>query len=246
MGDAPWEVGYADLHAKTFGGPSAEIIALADQMPHGGTVLDMGCGEGRNALFLARKGFTVTAVDILESAINKLSTLADWEGLGIQAEVADMCQYSLSGPYDVIISHGCLHLVERVRWQELVDKLKAHTVPGGINIVVVFTDTLPPPADLADHCLGLFKEGELFSLYLDWNIELQKSYTFEDKHPGSPRHTHSVNKVVARKPPNPALSLTWCCRAGFAVESVSCCPSPPSARRPKRAGTRPPPRGSCR
>jgi tellurite methyltransferase len=56
MGDAPWEKGYADLEAKTFGGPSAEIIDLADQMPHGGTVLDMGCGEGRNALFLARRG----------------------------------------------------------------------------------------------------------------------------------------------------------------------------------------------
>ena len=71
---------------------------------------------------------------------------------------------------------------------------------GGINVVVVFTDRLPPPDDLKDLCIGLFHEGEIFSIYADWEIELEQSYVFDDEHPGGIQHTHPVNKVVARKP----------------------------------------------
>jgi tellurite methyltransferase len=203
MTDPPWEKGYTDLSTKTFGGPSVEIRELAVQMPRDATVLDMGCGEGRNALFLAKKGFDVTAVDISKSGIRKLRVLADSEGIKICTEVADMCRYSFSNEFDLIISHGCLHLVERTQWQQLINRFKTYTAPGGANVVAVFTDAIPPPADLAEHCHGLFEEGELFSLYSDWDIELQKSYTFEDEHPGSPRHMHPVNKIVARKPSSP-------------------------------------------
>jgi len=205
MTNPPWENGYTDLSAKTFGDPSSEIIDLAAQIPHDAAVIDVGCGEGRNTLFLAKQGYDVTAVDISESGIRKLRALADREGVVVHTEVIDMCQYSFERAFHLIISHGCLHLVERSQWQELICRFKAHTVPGGVNVVVVFTDALPPPADLEEYCLGLFKEGELFSLYSDWDIEMQKSYTFEDEHPGSLRHKHPVNKIVARKPPNKSL-----------------------------------------
>ena len=102
--------------------------------------------------------------------------------------------------FDLIVSHGCLHLVVRESWQQLIPRFKAHTNPGGFNVVVVFTDTLPPPDDLKEFCLGLFREGELFSMYSDWEVLLRQSYTIEDQHPGSPPHRHPINKLVARKP----------------------------------------------
>ena len=91
--------------------------------------------------------------------------------------------------------------ISHPKFVAFISLFKAHTNPGGINVVVVFTDTVSPPDDLRDFCLGLFREGELFSLYSDWEVLLQRSYIFEDEHPGSMRHTHPVNKLVARKPP---------------------------------------------
>jgi tellurite methyltransferase len=205
-----WEKAYSDLAAATFCGgmPSQEIRDVASELPRGARVLDLGCGEGRNALFLAERGFDVTAVDISETGIRKLDALAKQRELDIHSQVADMRCYSFADSFDLIVSHGCLHLIERPSWQKLVSLFKAHTTPGGINVVVVFTDTIPPPDDLKDFCLGLFREGEVFSLYSDWVTLLQQTYTFDDEHPGSLRHTHAVNKLVARKPLNKPLQPT--------------------------------------
>ena len=85
-------------------------------------------------------------------------------------------------------------------WEDTYSDMNASTFGGPINVVVVFTDRLPPPDDLKDLCIGLFHEGEIFSLYADWEIELEQSYVFDDEHPGGIQHTHPVNKVVARKP----------------------------------------------
>ena len=199
-----WEKAYSDLDVPTFRGgmPSQEIRDVASNLPRGAEVLDLGCGEGRNALYLAECGFDVTAVDISDTGIRKLNALAKERDLDIHSEVADMRRYRFAHPFDLIVSHGCLHLIERPSWQKLVSLFKVHTTPGGMNVVVVFTDRIPPPDDLKDFCLGLFREGEVFSLYSDWETLLQQTYTFEDEHPGSPRHTHPVNKLVARKPSN--------------------------------------------
>ena len=45
----------------------------------------------------------------------------------------------------------------------------------------------------------MFEEGELFGLYKDWEIILQKSFIDEDEHPGGIKHQHAVNKIIARK-----------------------------------------------
>lgn len=43
-------------------------------------------------------------------------------------------------------------------------------------------------------------EGEIDKLYHDWEIIQTKSYTFDDEHPGVPKHKHASNKIVTRKP----------------------------------------------
>lgn len=200
-----WEQTYVDPTTNTFGQPSEEICQLVDLLPHGAMVLDLGCGEGRNALFLAKNGFDVTAVDISVAGIRKLRSLAEEGEVRIRSEVADMTEFAFTTDYDLIVSHGCLHLVEQSAWLSLIEKFKRHTNPEGINVVAVFTDRLPSPDDLKDFCIGLFQEGELAQLYADWETILNKSYTFEDKHPGNITHIHPVNKVVMRKPSNQTL-----------------------------------------
>ncbi|MBN2380618.1 methyltransferase domain-containing protein [candidate division WOR-3 bacterium] len=197
-----WEDAYkAQGPGNTFaaGKPSLEFYELITQLRKGARVLDLGCGDGRNAMFLAEHGFDVTAVDISENAIDKVRVLATQKGVEVNAQVQDMREYMFTCFYDLIISHGNLHLIEREDWTSLIEKIKNNTISGGYNVIAVFTDSIPPPADLAEFTVGLFKEAELFEFYADWKIILQKSYVLEDEHPGSPKHRHPINKIVAQR-----------------------------------------------
>jgi tellurite methyltransferase len=201
MSDQPfWERAYRDSESSTFGEPSKEFYELIQLLPPGGAVLDLGCGEGRNALFLAENGFQVTAIDISGRGIQKLNRLAKAKGLSIHTKVQDMREYPFEQSFDLIVSHGCLHLIERACWQSLIRQFKEYTKPRGYNVVAVFTNTINPPDDLRRFCLGLFREGELFEHYKDWIPCRRESYVLEDQHPGEIQHRHPINKIVARKP----------------------------------------------
>jgi tellurite methyltransferase len=193
-----WETTYADLDAKSFGDASQEILDLIPLLPPGAKVLDLGCGDGRNAIPLAQAGFMVTAVDISEAGIRKLATLSAREGLSIHCSVADMTSFTFPEEYDLIIAHGCLHFVEHIQWEEMIVQFKTHTSPFGFNAITVFTDAIPAPPDLAPLCLGLFREGELYEQYSGWEAILKTSYTFQDEHAGGILHTHAANKLVVR------------------------------------------------
>ena len=195
-----WEDAYSQLNtADTFGAPAEELAQLVKLLPRGASVLDLGCGEGRNALYLAQHGFRVTAVDLSAAGIRKLQHHAQQRGLSVTAEVRDMKHYAFERSFYLIIAHGSLHLIEREHWTSLIHRIKAHTVVGGYNVIVVFTDLIPPPDDLKEFHVGLFREGELFELYEDWDILLRRSYILEDEHPGNIKHRHPINQVVARK-----------------------------------------------
>lgn len=195
----PWETTYADLDAKSFGEASQEILDLIPRLPHGAKVIDLGCGDGRNAIPLAQAGFTVTAIDISKAGIRKLNFLSNREELAIHCSVADMTRFEFPEEYDLIISHGCLHFIERRHWKEMIEQFMTHTAPFGFNVITVFTDAIPVSPDLAPLCVGLFREGELFEMYSGWETIMKKSYTFQDEHAGGIRHTHAANKLVARR-----------------------------------------------
>ena len=77
MNEPFWEKSYKDADVTTFGiEPNPTIEERWLMFTKNGTVLDVGCGEGKNAIFLAQKGFLVDAFDISESGIEKLNRLA--------------------------------------------------------------------------------------------------------------------------------------------------------------------------
>jgi tellurite methyltransferase len=200
MSDQPfWENDYNDLESATFGEPSAEIVELATTLPKNSRILDLGCGDGRNALFLARHGFEVTAIDISLNGIRKLKQLAGKEGLEVDARIADMVDFEMDARYDLVIAHGSLHLIARHSWQRLIDRMQDATSGGGYNVIAVFTDTLPIPDDLRPFAIGLFRSAELFDYFADWITISATSYVLEDEHPGGIRHRHAIDKIVARK-----------------------------------------------
>jgi len=192
-----WEDAYKDYNTNAFGKPSPEIIDLSNRLPKCYKVLDIGCGEGRNAIFLASKGFAVDAFDISQAGIDKLTILAKQNNIKINAWVQDISNYKFLNKYDFIIAHGVLHLIEKNIRNNLIIDIKEHTSNNGVNVIAIFTNTIPAPLDLADIMIGLFDDNEIKTFYDDWKIDLYENYIFEDEHPGEIKHRHPLNKIVA-------------------------------------------------
>lgn len=196
-----WEESYKDDSVSTFGTtPNSTIDEFRHLFNQAWSVLDIGCGDGKNSLHLARLGYSpVDAFDLSENAIAKLNRLAEKQQIKINAWVQDLRKFSFTKPYDLIISFGTLHFVEKEEWKKLTTEAKQNTNSGGIHIIQLFTNELPASPDIAPFAIGLADDKEIESLYHDWNILQFKSYTFEDEHPGVPKHFHASNKIVAQK-----------------------------------------------
>lgn len=198
-----WEASYLDEgQPDPFGEPSSEVVDLAGRLPAGARVLDLGCGAGRHALYLAHRGFRVTAVDISPAAIHRLSSRARTERVEVDAWTCDASTFPFGEPFDLIVAHGILHLMHSEPRDALIERIRRATRPGGYNVIAVFTEALPSPPDLAPFTHGLFREGELAARYASWEPVLRRSYILRDEHPGGIRHEHAVEKLVARRPVN--------------------------------------------
>ncbi len=144
-----------------FGKTPAQFLAENYQyIPFEASVLDLGMGEGRNAVFLAQKGYKVTGVDISSVAVKKAYLLAQEFGVKIKGVVASLDDYKFPPQsYDAII---CFYYVDR----SLIEKMKTWLKPGGIIIYESFTTrerSKSKPSTLEDS--GYLKERELLSLF---------------------------------------------------------------------------------
>lgn len=180
--------------------PNPTLVEFEHLLSKQASVLDVGCGEGQNAIYLARQGWTdVEAFDLSFHGIEKVRRRCEAEKLRLNAFTADLREFQFTKSYDIIMSFGTLHFVSTGDWKAFISRAKENTRPGGIHIIQLFTDTVPASPDIADFAVGLAKDGEIKKLYGDWEILQFKSYVFEDEHPGVPKHFHASNKLVARK-----------------------------------------------
>ena len=198
-----WEKGYQDRDVSTMGGPNHDIVELAAALPVGAQVLDLGCGEGRNAFYLAGRGCRVTAVDRSAAGIDKLRALAQRTAVPLEAVVADIAEFPIEGAWDLVMAHGVIDYLDNAVWRRLLADVKAHTAPGGMNAYtcMLFTDEYPAGPEFTTagfrHSLA---QGELAAFYGDRSIVRHDRYVKWDQHPGIPLHCHPVDKVTARKP----------------------------------------------
>ena len=130
-----WDQAYS-RNSFIFGKTPAKFLAENfDYIPTSASVLDMGMGEGRNAVFLAQKGHKVTGVDISSVAIKKSYLLAKEYGVKIKGVVASLSKYKIPpGSYDAII---CFYYIDR----SIVEKMMSWLKPGGVIIYEAFTDS---------------------------------------------------------------------------------------------------------
>lgn len=194
-----WENEYLKKERSTFGNPSKEVEDIVPLLPEGARVLDVGCGDGRHALYLAGLGFQVDAFDISKNAIEKVDYLKELHHLNINTYICDALAFEFKHQYDLVIMHGVLQFIEREKQPQILDLLKKWTDANGYHIVALFTDAEPVPDDLKDVMIGVFKEEEIKHYYKDWEITMFESRKFNDEHENGIKHCHAMNKIVAKK-----------------------------------------------
>ncbi len=91
-------------------GPRPELVRLvADGTLTRGRALDLGCGTGDNAIYLAQHGFTVAALDYAPSAIAKARRKAAKAGVAVEFVVDDLTGLrSVRGQFDLLVDYGTL------------------------------------------------------------------------------------------------------------------------------------------
>jgi tellurite methyltransferase len=134
-----------------------------------GKTLDLGCGNGRNSLYLAANGYDVTAWDKNAMSIKNLLSIRDSEGLeNLQAEVKDLNALSFDGEYDFILSTVVMMFLEAKTIPGLIANMQRCTKPGGYNLIVAAMDTDDFPCTVGFPFA--FKTGELKNYYEGWDL----------------------------------------------------------------------------
>lgn len=132
-----WDARYANPGYSYGTEPNAFLTAMADRIPRG-RVLSIGEGEGRNAVFLARRGYDVLGVDASAVGLAKARDLAAAAGVTIRTEVADLARYQIAPDgWDGIVSIFC-HLRADIRarvHRQVVRGLKR----GGVYVYEAYT-----------------------------------------------------------------------------------------------------------
>ncbi|MEG1209742.1 MAG: tellurite resistance methyltransferase TehB [Leclercia sp.] len=132
-----------------------------------GKTLDLGCGNGRNSLYLAANGFDVTAWDKNANSIDNLESIKAKEGItNLQSAIKDLNSLRFDGEYDFILSTVVMMFLEANTIPGLIDNMQRCTKPGGYNLIVAAMDTEDYPCNVGFPFA--FKTGELSRYYAGW------------------------------------------------------------------------------
>lgn len=162
-----------------------------------GSVLDIGVGSGRDALYLAKRGFIITALDNDQVHLDKLRSVTKELDIDMVLLKEDILTYGPDSQFDVVICDMVLHFFEPIAVLNTVQKVQDMTLPGGLNLVSAYSDKNPPGKRPY-----LFKPLELKNMYEGWIIcsyEEKPTEWFHIAGEEERRRNHAVY-LLARKP----------------------------------------------
>ncbi len=134
-GAAPWDIGR----------PQPEMVALEEEGTFGHRVLDVGCGRGVLAIYLAEQGHEVLGVDSAAQAIESARDAAKDRDLDVVFVVGDVLDVmrSIHDPFDAVVDVGFFHVLDDTQREQFVSELARVLWPGGVYAMLVFSDRVP-------------------------------------------------------------------------------------------------------
>lgn len=138
---------YEKLYASephALGAQTDELAAFLAQLDlTAAQILDVGCGQGRDALPLARAGHEVTGVDLSPSGVAAMCAEAADEGLQVTGHVADITAYRPDSLFDVLLIDRTLHMLNRDARRATFAALLGAVKDGGWLVMADETANLP-------------------------------------------------------------------------------------------------------
>ncbi len=172
------------------------IVEHALEFVKSGKALDLGSAGGVNSFYLAEKGFDTTAVDNNIDALSELEKRNKSSDKKVNIINSDIVEFFSTNKYDIVVCTMVLHFLEEKRVKEVVRKMQLMTRQGGVNVITVYTDKNEPGKRPY-----LFHEGELRSLYDDWEIvyyDEAPTRWFQMPSEDQPRRNHAAYLIAVR------------------------------------------------
>lgn len=185
-----WNERYARDDLEPFpDAPAAWLVEHRDLLAAGGRALDVACGDGRNALYLAQHGYAVDAIDASDVVIDALRVAAAERGLAVAPRVLDVEREPLpDGPYDAIV---VMNFLER----DLFGPLQEALAPGGLLFYETLAQAHVDELGRSFNPAYLLDRGELLRAFARLEVVAHQEGVVERA--GSPR---GVASIVARRP----------------------------------------------
>lgn len=184
MDIAGWEERYRSGERGKEDAPTALVVEIAEKLA-AGTAIDLACGTGRNALYLADRGWAVTAVDGSERAIELLKERSAARGLKVHTKVADLTAPDFALPADAFDLVVIAYYLQR----DLFAKVKAAVRPGGVVLAIVHT-----PEQGEQWSEKRARPGELRGFFNGWEVLWEYEGPSRDS-----AHRRPVAEIAARR-----------------------------------------------
>ncbi|MFW5418407.1 SIP domain-containing protein [Nocardiopsis sp. CNT-189] len=182
-GSAPWETGR----------PQPAVVGLEKEGLVRGAVLDVGCGTGENALYLAERGHDVVGVDFSPAALERAGAKAAARGARVRFERADALDLPAGDGYDTVVDSALFHVFDAEDRPRYAASLHRACRPGGRVHVLALSDEGPGfgPQVGADAIREAFGEG--------WELERLERTGYEGVMgpEGSPEHLGTLPAWLA-------------------------------------------------
>lgn len=210
--------------------PHPLLETFAERLPDGARVLDIGVGQGRHALPLARRGCRVTGLDLSSTAVAQVNGVAAAEGLDCTARQEDVFAHQAEEPYDGVLCCGLFQMLPSTRVTPLTELLKDWVRPGGTLWATAwhtgdpgFDNPVAPWKSVGprarhdprgDRHLFYFHPDEILDFFPGWQVLHHHEGLGPVHHHGDgPAEQHGVVEVVLGRPIKPMLDV-WTRLAG--------------------------------
>jgi SAM-dependent methyltransferase len=190
LGFAPWERrDVAESWRPLLDGAHASVP---------GRALDVGCGSGRDAVYLAKRGWQVTAVDSVEKALASARQRAAEEGVEVRwvtGDVAELGRLGLQPGYDLLYDFGCIHGLSDAARKGAAVGLTQLAAPGAMLLLTAFK-----PGRRIALPRGMNQQDVVALLGDGWELEESRSVVTEDMPAFLRRATPTIYRLTRRNP----------------------------------------------